>query len=90
MFTLDDPAPLLYHNEPIRRDGVLVGRITSAAYGHTIGRSIGLGYVTREDGPVTEAWLADGRFDLEVALERLPATASLKPPYDPTSARIRS
>jgi 4-methylaminobutanoate oxidase (formaldehyde-forming) len=90
VLTLDDPAPLLYHNEPIRRDGVLVGRITSAAYGHTIGRSIGLGYVTREDGPVTEAWLADGRFDLEVALERLPATASLKPPYDPTSARIRS
>jgi 4-methylaminobutanoate oxidase (formaldehyde-forming) len=86
----DDPEPLLYHNEPILRDGILVGRVTSAAYGHTIGRSIGLGYVTRDDGPVTADWLAAGRFELEVALERLPATASLRAPYDPTSARIRS
>ena len=43
VFTLDDPEPLMYHNEPIWRDGELVGRITSGAFGHTIGRSIGLG-----------------------------------------------
>jgi 4-methylaminobutanoate oxidase (formaldehyde-forming) len=86
---LDDPEPLMYHNEPIWRDGVLVGRVTSASYGHTIGRSIGLGYVTRTDGPVTADWLAAGRIEIEVALERLPATASLRPPYDPGNARIR-
>ena len=86
----EDPEPLLYHNEPILRDGVLVGRVTSAAYGHTIGRSIGLGYVTREDGPVTEDWLAAGRIEVEVALERLPAAASLRAPYDPGNARIRA
>jgi glycine cleavage system aminomethyltransferase T len=80
----------MYHNEPIWRDGRLVGWITSAAFGHTIGRSIGLGYVTREDGPVTAEWLAAERIEVEVALERLPATASLRPPYDPTNARIRA
>ncbi len=90
VLTLEDPEPLLYHNEPIWRDGRLVGRITSAAFGHTIGRSVGLGYVTREDGPVTEDWLRAGRFEVEVALERLPARASLRAPYDPANERIRS
>ena len=88
--TLDEPEPLLYHNEPIYRDGRLVGWVTSAAFGHTIGRSIGLGYVTREDGPVTEDWLAAGSIELEIALERRPARASLRAPYDPTNARIRA
>ena len=87
---LDDPEPLMYHNEPIVRDGKIVGWVTSASYGHTVGRAIGLGYVTREDGPVDEAWLTSGKIEVEVALERLPARASLRAPYDPKNARIRS
>ncbi len=90
VFTLDDPAPLLDHNEAIFRDGVLVGRITSAMYGHTIGRAIGLGYITRTDGPVTADWVAAGRYELDIATERFSATASLKAPYDATNARIRA
>jgi len=87
---LDAPEPLMYHNEPILRDGLIVGRITSAAFGHTIGRSIGLGYVTRDDGPVTENWLAAAKMEVEIALEPHLARASLRPPYDPTGARVRS
>jgi len=87
---LDDPEPLLYHNEPILLDGRIVGRITSAAFGHTIGRSIGLGYVSRDDGPVAADWLASGRIEVDVAQVRRPATASLRPPYDPDNARIRA
>src|SRR5579859_5505649 len=44
-FALEDPQPLLYHNEPIWRGGAIVGRTTSAAWGHTIGRAVALGYV---------------------------------------------
>ena len=87
---LDDPEPLMYHNEPILRDGRIVGRVTSAAFGHTIGRSIGLGYVTRGDGPVTAEWLAGGRLEVEIALQRVGATASLRAPYDPANDRIRA
>ena len=90
VLTLDDPEPLLYHNEPIWRDGELVGRITSAMFGHTIGRSIGLGYVRRSDGLVTPDWLAAGRYEVEVATARHTATASFRAPYDPTNARIRA
>ncbi len=89
VLVLDDPELLLYHSEPIRRDGELVGWITSAMFGHTIGRSIGLGYVRRADGPVTADWIADGAYELEVATQRVRATASLHAPYDPSNSRIR-
>jgi len=89
MFTLDDPEPLLLGDEPIYRDGALVGRITSGAFGHTLGRSVGMGYVAHADG-VDEAFLQAGRWELEIATERFPATAQLEPPYDPKSTRVRS
>ena len=88
MFTLADSEPLLLGDEPIYRDGVLVGRITSAAYGHTLGRSVGMGYVTHADG-VDAGFVRAGRWELEIAMERVPAAAHLEPPYDPTSARVR-
>jgi 4-methylaminobutanoate oxidase (formaldehyde-forming) len=89
VLVLDDPEPLMYHNEPIWRDGELVGWITSAMFGHTIGRSIGLGYVRRKDGIVTADWIAAGRYELEIATERLRASASLRAPYDPSNSRIK-
>jgi 4-methylaminobutanoate oxidase (formaldehyde-forming) len=88
VFTLDDPEPLLYHDEPIWRDGALVGRITSGAYGHTLGRAVGMGYVAHPDG-VSDAFVASGRWELEVACERHGARAHLAPPYDPKSLRVR-
>jgi len=87
-FTLADSEPLLLGDEPIYRDGVLVGRITSGAYGHTLGRSVGMGYVTHADG-VDAGFVRAGRWELEIAMERVPAAAHLEPPYDPTSARVR-
>jgi len=88
MFTLADSEPLLLGDEPIYRDGVLVGRITSGAYGHTLGRSVGMGYVTHADG-VDAGFVRAGGWELEIAMERVPAVAHLEPPYDPTSARVR-
>jgi glycine cleavage system aminomethyltransferase T/glycine/D-amino acid oxidase-like deaminating enzyme len=88
-FILDDPAPLLYHNEPIWRDGAMVGHITSGMFGHTVGRAIGLGYVGCDDG-VDAAFVNAGRYEIEVACERFAARVTLKPPYDSAGARIRS
>jgi 4-methylaminobutanoate oxidase (formaldehyde-forming) len=89
IFLLDDPAPLLYHDEPIWRDGTLVGRITSGAYGHTLGRAVGIGYVEHPDG-VTDAFVAGGSWELEIAGKRWLARAQLTPPYDPKSLRVRA
>ncbi len=88
-FALEDPAPLLYHNEPIFRDGLRVGLTTSANYGHTLGRAIALGYVRNDGQPVTPDWVRVGRYEIEVGLRRYPAKASLAPLYDPKSARMR-
>ena len=89
VFLLEDPEPLLYHDEPIWRDGALVGRITSGAYGHTLGRAVGLGYVTHAEG-VTDAYVTSGRWELEVAGDRHAARAQLSPPYDPKGLRVRA
>jgi len=88
VFVLDDPEPLLYHDEPIWRDGALVGRIASGAYGHTLGRSVGLGWVAHPEG-VTEAFVTSGRWEIEIACDRRRARAQQAPPYDPKSLRVR-
>jgi 4-methylaminobutanoate oxidase (formaldehyde-forming) len=85
---LDDPEPLLLGDEPILRDGALVGRITSGAYGHTLGRSVGLGYVTHPEG-VDAAFVTAGRWEVEIAAEPFAARAQLQPAYDPGSLRVR-
>jgi 4-methylaminobutanoate oxidase (formaldehyde-forming) len=89
-FALHNPDRLLYHNEPIWRDDVLVGRITSGMFGHTVGASLGMGYVANEHGVADKAWVMQGRYELEVAGERVSADASLEPFYDPKSLRVKS
>lgn len=81
---------LLHGGEPVRRDGQVVGRVTSAAYGHTVDAPLGLGYLIREDGPVDTDFLGSGRFEVEVAGEIVPAVVSLRACYDPSGARLRS
>jgi 4-methylaminobutanoate oxidase (formaldehyde-forming) len=89
MFMLEDPEPLLLGDEPIYRDGALVGRITSGAYGHTLGRSVGMGYVAHAGG-VDPGFVRSGGWEVEIATERFAARAQLDPPYDPHSARVRA
>ena len=88
-FRLRDPEPLIYHNEPIWRDGTLVGHITSGAYGHTLGGAVGLGYVSAVPDGDTGALLT-GDYEVEVACERVPADVSLSPLYDPKNTQIRA
>lgn len=87
-FLLKDPAPMLYHNEPIWQGDRIAGYVRSGMYCHTLGAAGALGYVTAADGGVVGAIGADD-YEIEVAGVRYPATASLKPLYDPTSSRIR-
>ncbi|HJO23921.1 MAG: FAD-dependent oxidoreductase [Myxococcota bacterium] len=86
-FALDDSEPLLLHDEPIWRDGRLVGRTTSGAYGHSLGRSLALGYVEwgRDD---RASDLCASRWEIEIACRRHAARASLRPFYDPKSERL--
>jgi 4-methylaminobutanoate oxidase (formaldehyde-forming) len=88
-FKLQDPEPLLFRNEPVLREGRIVGFLSSGAYGHALGTAVGLGYVgCRSDEPIEE--LLAARYELEVAGRRFAATATLTPFYDPTGARLRA
>ncbi|HHL20732.1 MAG TPA: FAD-dependent oxidoreductase [Aliiroseovarius sp.] len=86
-FLLTDPEPLLFHNEPILRDGQVVSYLTSGAYGHALGGAVGLGYVPCT-GESADEVLAS-RYEIDVAGTRVAARASLRPMYDPTGARVR-
>ncbi|MDK1029548.1 MAG: FAD-dependent oxidoreductase [Anaerolineae bacterium] len=88
MFALEDDQPMLYHNEPIWRDGEIVGYITSGMFAHTVGTAIGMGYVNHMEA-VTPDYINAGRYEIEVATKRIPARASLRPFYDPKSERVR-
>ena len=89
-FALDDPEPLIYHHEPIVRNGALVGHITSGAYGHSLGRAVGLGYVKLPEGRSDAAdFIRSGACEIEIAGQRFAAQASLRPLYDPKGERMR-
>ncbi len=88
-FRLTDPEPLLYHNEPILRDGEIVGFLSSGNYGHHLGAAIGLGYVPCAPGEKAADMLASA-YQIEVAGTRVVAEASLRPLYDPRSERMHA
>lgn len=87
-FRLEDPERLLYHDEPVLRDGELVGRTSSGMWSNLEGRCLAMGYLVHPPG-VSEDWLDDGSFEIDVATDRLPATPSLRSFYDPRSLRVR-
>lgn len=87
-FVLKDPEPLFYHHEPIVMDGDCVGYLTSGNYGHTLGASVGLGYVKNAE-PITADWLASHKWQINVGGQIIDADASLRAAYDPSGEKMR-
>ena len=65
-----EASPLMYHEEPIYRDGIRVGSTTSGAWGHRINKSLGMGYLHCEEG-VTKDWIELGKMGSRDRLETL-------------------
>ena len=86
-FRLNDPGPLLYHNEPILRNGEIVGSLSSGAYGHHLGAAMGLGYVPCKGESSADLLASD--YEIDIMGRRVAAEVSLKPMYDPASERAR-
>jgi len=79
---VEDPEPLLLHDETIFRDDVPVGRCTSGSYGHTLGRAVGLAQLSSGTD-------LDGQFTVECKGVRHPLTVSARPFYDPAGTRMK-
>lgn len=84
---LNDAEAMAYHDEPVLRDGVIVGKVTSAAYGHTLGGTVALATVHNRSEIVTSDWLNSGSWSVTVAGKQMRATMSLRPMYDPAADR---
>ncbi|MBI2776591.1 MAG: FAD-dependent oxidoreductase [Chloroflexi bacterium] len=72
----------VYGGEAVRLDGMVVSRLRSAAFGYTVGRTVGTAYLPAEvpQGTAIEVDVFDGRLRGEVAAEVL---------HDPGGARMR-
>ncbi|SLN52962.1 4-methylaminobutanoate oxidase (formaldehyde-forming) [Roseovarius albus] len=87
-FKLTDSEPLLFHNEPIIRDGEYVGYLSSGNYGHTLGAAVGLGYVPCEGEKAADVLAST--YEIDVCGVKVKAEASLKPMYDPKGERAKA
>jgi len=87
IFVLQGSDHVLWGSEPIYRNDEAVGYTTSGSFGHTLGAAVGIGYVKCQDG-VTSKFIQDGRYEINVSGQRIPATPHLKAPYDPERKRI--
>jgi 4-methylaminobutanoate oxidase (formaldehyde-forming) len=88
MFTLEDPNSMLYGSEPIYRDGVWMENMTSGAYGFKLGSAVGMGYVKSEQ-TITQDWILNGRYEIEVEGKMIPAKVHIRSPYDPKNQRLK-
>jgi dimethylglycine dehydrogenase len=70
--------------EPVWAGAERVGFVTSAAYGHTCGRSLAMGYVA------CDAARAGTELTVTIVGERRACTVLGAPPVDPTGARMRA
>jgi glycine cleavage system aminomethyltransferase T len=87
---LDDPDVMMWGGELVLRDGLAAGQVTSAAWGATVGRAVGLAYVRDPDGGVAAAdFVRSGRYQVNVGGELCPATVGLRPPFDPAGDKIK-
>jgi sarcosine dehydrogenase len=88
-FTIDDSEIVLQGRETIYRNGERVGWLTSGGYGHTLGQSIGYGYIRNSDG-VDSEYITSGTYELDVATVRVPCQVHMKPLYDPKMERVKT
>jgi 4-methylaminobutanoate oxidase (formaldehyde-forming) len=72
----------------VLRNNQAVGYVRAASYGHTLGGAVGLAMIAADE-PIDGKWIEAGTWELEIAGQRYPALASLKPLYDPENKKIK-
>ncbi len=86
-----DPEPMMYHGEVLYHNGIRVGDVRAASYGHTLGGATGLAMITAEEGfVVNKNYLTEGVWEVEIAGKKYPVKLSLNPMYDPSNKKIKA
>ncbi|HEX2321173.1 MAG TPA: FAD-dependent oxidoreductase [Streptosporangiaceae bacterium] len=99
---LDDPEVMMWGGELLLRDGAAAGLVTSAAWGATLGASVGMAYVRHTGGSgeppsgtsatdgdvVTPDYVRSGHYQVNVGGRLCDARVSLRPLYDPDGEKV--
>ena len=81
---LDDPRVVVMGREPLLDGEHVIGYVTSANYGGTVGESIAYGYLPVE-------YAVEGiKIQVMYFGERYGATVTNEPRYDPSNAKLRA
>lgn len=84
------PEVMMFHGEIVYRNGLRVGDVRSASYGHTLGGAVGLSMIHSPEGAtISNKYIETGAWEVEIAGKKYPAVASLKPMYDPNNIKIK-
>jgi len=89
LFSIEEGTPLPLHDEPVYRDGAMVGATTSGGYSPTFDKCFAFALVSHEV-PIDRAFLDSGRWEIDIAARRYPAKPLHRAPYDPGGKRLRS
>jgi 4-methylaminobutanoate oxidase (formaldehyde-forming) len=84
---VEAPHTNLWGGELILRNNSPAGFVTSAAFGHTLGKPVALGILSNPNGPADKAWIEAGTYQVDLAGERYAAQVSLQAPLDSTATR---
>ena len=87
---LNDPEPLMHHNEPVLREDKVVGYVTSAAYGNTLGRAVGLCLLDLPMSELDTPMLQKSDYTVMIEGEPVKACVSLAPFHDAKNTRMLS
>jgi heterotetrameric sarcosine oxidase gamma subunit len=86
---LADSGMLMWGGELLLRDAAAAGLVTSAAWGATIGASVGMAYVRHPGGDVvTPEYVRSGHYQIDVGGQVCEARVSLRPPFDPDGEKV--
>ena len=83
-----DPEPILCHAEIVKRNGIDIGYVRAGSYGHTLGGAVGL-FMIEAGEPINKEYIAQGKWEIDIAGKVYPAEVSLAPMYDPKMERIK-
>ena len=81
--TLDEPNAVVMGKEPVYHGGKVVGYVTSANYGYSVGKFIAYGYLP------TEIASPGTKVEIEYFGKGVGATVATEPLWDARSERLR-
>ena len=88
LFTIDDADAFPWGGEPVVSDGATVGYVTSAAYGHSVGRGVVFAMIKGNNAGTFGA-PSSKKFEIEINGMMHGLTYCAKPPYDPSSSNVK-